>query len=487
MGKHFLSVLGTGLYEYTNYYCDEGNYETDYVQQALLKLKVGQIGPEDRISIFLTSDSRERNWENRSYTEWEINNAKAKGKCLPEMKEGLGSVLTREYGACVDRAEDCLIPIGANEDELWEIFQVIFSRIGEDEELYIDITHSLRNIPVQMLAVIAYARVIKNVQVKGIYYGAFEVGKRMENGMKEAPIMDLITFLELLDWSQAANTFVKYGNSEQIYDLYHEQKQRTKIKQSELHLVVKEIRNLTHGLEMSQGCYCPDKNKRTGALNAYKRYKDAYDSMKRKDNSGAAKKSRQRDFIKPLGELLDVVDKRVRVFDVETNFDMGMAAVQWAIDNKNTQQGFTALEETVKTFLCNYYGLDELNYNNREQISKDICRKIFYACKGKDNDQLSREKREELYREWYLDKQEKKTDKDFTKELPVIHEIFLTLPVDLAMLVQETGNRRNNMNHFGFSNIGINSEKYEKDLQKYFNEFQEIIERMKGLREENNK
>lgn len=95
----------------------------------------------------------------------------------------------------------CMIPIGANEEELWEIFKNIFETIGQEEELYIDITHSLRNIPIQLLAVISYARAIKNVTVNGIYYGAFEVGKFNEEGVKEAPILNLLTFLDILDWS----------------------------------------------------------------------------------------------------------------------------------------------------------------------------------------------------------------------------------------------------------------------------------------------
>lgn len=155
----------------------------------------------------------------------------------------------------MDEIDECVIPVGATEDELWSVFQIMYSHIREGEELYIDITHSLRNIPIQMLSVIAFARVVKKVTVNGIYYGAFEVGNINEQGIKEAPIFDLITFLDILDWSQAASSFVKYGDSEQIVDLYKKNSKRLPLKTMELYKVISELQNITRGLETSRG-YC---------------------------------------------------------------------------------------------------------------------------------------------------------------------------------------------------------------------------------------
>ena len=42
MGKHFISVLGTGNYSETIYKCDEGEHKTAFIQEALLKLKFGE-------------------------------------------------------------------------------------------------------------------------------------------------------------------------------------------------------------------------------------------------------------------------------------------------------------------------------------------------------------------------------------------------------------------------------------------------------------
>lgn len=51
MGKHFLSVLGTGEYKKAIYSCDGRKVETPYVQEALLKLKFDTWELEDKISI----------------------------------------------------------------------------------------------------------------------------------------------------------------------------------------------------------------------------------------------------------------------------------------------------------------------------------------------------------------------------------------------------------------------------------------------------
>ena len=40
--------------------------------------------------------------------------------------------------------------------------------------------------------------------------------------------------------------------------------------------------------------------------------------------------------------LLSRIDESIADFNVDTNLEMGMATVRWAIDKKNIQQGFTA-------------------------------------------------------------------------------------------------------------------------------------------------
>ena len=477
MGKHFLTVLGTGVYKNTEYFSEEGGYETSFIQEAVLKLKLSEWNPGDKITVFITEESKNRNWLNRPFTEREIEEAKEKGEELPEIKIGLEQILKEQYEGCI---ESCIIPVGANEEELWEIFRNIFDTISQEEELYIDITHALRNIPIQLLAVISYARAIKNVTVSGIYYGAFEVGKFNEKGVKAAPILNLLTFLDILDWSQAANEFIKYGNSDQIVDLYHEQKRRIGVRQPELSKVVMELQSITHGLETSRGYFDKENaaryKKGKSILESYKQYEETFEIMEKKDRKEHDRKKQQKSSIEPLNELFHTINEKVKIFQVETNLELGLAAIKWAVENKKTQQGFTALEETMKTFLCNHYGFPEAEELYRDKICKSACIMLYMNFQGKKAGECTEEFRRAIYLGW---KEERKEWGIAPEILEEAENIFLTIPERMLFMCHEISDCRNSMNHFGYSNKGNYSYKdLEGKLEKYYNELLQMIEDM---------
>ncbi len=70
MRTHFLSVLGTTLYEPAVYdfQGDSGATEQEFVQIALMERFAGQLKDGGKITILLTDGAREKNWENRVYT-----------------------------------------------------------------------------------------------------------------------------------------------------------------------------------------------------------------------------------------------------------------------------------------------------------------------------------------------------------------------------------------------------------------------------------
>ena len=477
MSRHFLTVLGTGLYQEAEYYCEEGRCKTSYIQKAVLDLKLSDWEQGDKVTVFVTEDSKNRNWINRTYTDKEREDAQKRGEELSEIKIGLEEVLKDKYE---DSMQICMIPIGANEEELWEIFKNIFEAIRQDEELYIDITHALRNIPIQLLAVISYARAIKNVTVSGIYYGAFEVGKFNEKGVKEAPILNLLTFLDILDWSQAANEFIKYGNSDQIVDLYNEQKRRIGVRQPELSKVVMELQSITHGLETSRGYFDKENaaqyKRGKSILESYKQYEETFELMEEIDKKQQDRKKQQKSSIEPLNELFHTINEKVKIFQVESNLELGLAAVKWAVENKKTQQGFTALEETMKTFLCNYYGLPEAEEKYRDKICKSVCITLDMKFQKKKPGEFTEQFRRSVYHDW---KEERKGAEIEPEILEKAENIFLTIPERMLFMCHEISDCRNSMNHFGYSNKGNYSYKdLERKLEKYYNELLEMIECM---------
>ena len=192
--------------------------------------------------------------------------------------------------------------------------------------------------------------------------------------MTEAPIFDLLTFLDILDWSQAASSFIRYGNSDEIKALCDAQKKK---ESNELRKVINDLSDITQGLETSRGCFREEKGPGVpgvSVLKSYRSYKKYYESMRKAERK--AKKAQagktQKKPIDPLTKLFDVINDKLKVFDVEDNLTFGFAAIEWAIENKKTQQGFTALDETIKTWLCRRYGLNEYLKRHREGICKMV-------------------------------------------------------------------------------------------------------------------
>lgn len=84
------------------------------------------------------------------------------------------------------------IPDGKDEDEMWEIFSTIFSQLQENDELYIDLTHSFRYLPMLLLVLSNYAKFFENISVNHISYGNFEARNKDTN---EAPQLTFCPFL----------------------------------------------------------------------------------------------------------------------------------------------------------------------------------------------------------------------------------------------------------------------------------------------------
>ena len=496
-GRHFLSVLGTSNYSKVTYRCDEGTLATEYIQEAVLKLKMLNergFGADDRITIFVTKEAYRLNWLDRDYTDRELKQMGA-GKETAR-KTGLYSILQKEFGITEESVR--FIPLGATEDELWDIFNIMYDEIQDEEELYVDITHSLRNIPIQMLSVITYARTLKNINVAGIYYGAFEAKVQNEAGETEAPIFDLVTFLDILDWSQAAGSFVRYGNSDEIKALFDIQKVKRSNKMADSYKVVNDLYDITQGLETSRGCHVPDKKGVPGGsvLNSYRSYEQNYKAMQKrvgKQEEAQARKNR----IEPLSKLFDVIHDKLGIFDVEDNLAFGFAAIDWAIENKKTQQGFTALDETIKTYLCCRYGLNEYLEKHREGIAKSICNLVNNEMRQKESGkELTAEAREDIFRKWEIawemrwgrEQNGKDAEPDTVtpeQERKAARMLTMELPVELAELTSAISSRRNSMNHFGYSNIyQFGCRKLYEDLKEYYGRFRQMIAPAKEREEE---
>lgn len=233
MSIHIISVLGTSLYEPVYYQGKKEPIETEFIQAAVINEYKEQLKDGGKVTIFVTDFSETRNWNDRIYSgrdaefaaKW-ISDKKGSVK-EGEKKTGLHSVILEQFPEIADRVECVKIPDMKNEAEIWDVFGKIYDCIDEKDDLVFDITHSFRSIPMLAVTVINYAKVLKQCHLEAVYYGAYDAeDNSVEEGKKCAPIIDLTTFNEILEWTYAADSFVNYGNVNKMKEVYKDRIRR---------------------------------------------------------------------------------------------------------------------------------------------------------------------------------------------------------------------------------------------------------------------
>ena len=74
MAKHFISVLGTSTYTECIYFQEDKEVQTAFIQEASLEICFEEVNEDDKITIFITESAKVRNWENRKYSQSDIDN-----------------------------------------------------------------------------------------------------------------------------------------------------------------------------------------------------------------------------------------------------------------------------------------------------------------------------------------------------------------------------------------------------------------------------
>jgi len=111
------------------------------------------------------------------------------------------------------------IPHGDAPGDLWVIFDELADALrigedGEDTEVVLDITHGFRAQPFFGAAVVSFLRAVESRPASlRVVYGAFE---QVDEQAGEAPVWDVTTFVELLDWTNALLLFLRTGRAEDV-------------------------------------------------------------------------------------------------------------------------------------------------------------------------------------------------------------------------------------------------------------------------------
>ncbi|MDA8972505.1 TIGR02221 family CRISPR-associated protein [bacterium] len=126
-----------------------------------------------------------------------------------------------------------LIPYGLNVEEQWNTFNIlteVFQDLGEGEEIFLDVTHAFRSLPIFSMTSLFYLQDVlqKSVKLKGIYYGMLETSKEFNN---KAPIVDLSLILKIQEWVKGAHSFLNYGKGYLLADLLENKSQAVVLNQ----------------------------------------------------------------------------------------------------------------------------------------------------------------------------------------------------------------------------------------------------------------
>lgn len=223
--KVFISFLGTGLYREAVYeFAGKRPDPTRFVQEALVWHLCSDWSAEDQVIVFCTEGAKAANWEDKEDKE-------EKG----ERVQGLKTILHRLKEAeelQVNIQETILISEGFNESQVWEIFNKVYEVLEEGDEIYFDMTHSFRAIPLFATVLFNFAKVMKRTTLRGVYYGAFEalgpgylLEKKYPNPSdRVCPIVDLSQVVALQQYTAVAHELEQYGRIKGLNELLRDTK-----------------------------------------------------------------------------------------------------------------------------------------------------------------------------------------------------------------------------------------------------------------------
>lgn len=349
--KVFISFLGSSNYGACHYYCHDG-YESEsvrYVQEATLKyLLQKDVWKEDDVAyIMLTQVAEYKNWKDN----WQQDRD---GNVI--VQAGLQTRLQEAHFPFAIKTIEQL-PEGNTEDEIWEIFNRIYEVLEEGDELYFDITHGFRYLPMLVLVLCNYAKFLKNVLLKFISYGNFEGRNKVTN---EALLVNLLPIAALQDWTDASASYLQSGNIGKIVELA----------QTELRPILRKAKGTDKTASSLKDYIVVMQKIIEQHVSCRGRDLIKAETIKRmRDKSADAL---EREIIPPLQPVLQKLNASFCDYHADENVENGFLAVRWCLNNNLYQQAITLLQETMVTYFCTI-----VNYNWETREDREIVSEAF--------------------------------------------------------------------------------------------------------------
>ncbi|GAB4304450.1 MAG: hypothetical protein Fur0025_46200 [Oscillatoriaceae cyanobacterium] len=324
-----ITFLGTGKYQPTGYKWGDEIVETPYVAEAIC-----QFFQPDSVAVFVTQEAKAMHWEQ------------------------LSNRLNGRFSA-----QDIPIPSGQSETEIWQIFDAVVDAVEPGSQVMFDITHAFRSIPMLVLLAAAFLQKARSVEIKGVYYGAFEFNN------PQAPIVDLTPAIKLLDWLTATDKFIDTGSSAEFGKLlstiqqdFYTQKKQAELKPTKLKSFGITIENISRTLD-------------------YVRPMGLLDEAAKLENIPAEQlKTEVGAFAKPFELLLGQIQQDYGQFalansrkaDPKTVLKQQFLLLRWYVEKGFGDRATVLAREWIVSVLCLAQNANYLNRDKRKLIENQL-------------------------------------------------------------------------------------------------------------------
>lgn len=318
-----MSVLGTGVYNECIYKGRKLSTSTRFVQEATLN-DVGAMdwSENDAVCILLTKNARELNWKR------EI--CERNGQPY----EGLEFVLNNMHLAC--GINDVDIPDGKNSDEMWKVFNRVYDLLRDDDELYLDLTHAFRYLPMLLMVLGNYTKFLKKAKIVYMSYGNYEARiQSQKKSVSVAPIIDLLPLVEIQNWTDSASAFKETGRVEVLSRLMNDIISQTEDKKFKGHLTILQKDLMDFQLQLETCC-----GKQICSGEVASEILTYIDRVFKNECFPVAARP-----------MLDSVRELVSPF-ASRSIDNIRSAIQWCKRFGLVQQGYTLCQEGLITVVC---------------------------------------------------------------------------------------------------------------------------------------
>jgi CRISPR-associated Csx2 family protein len=460
--KLLLSFLGTNNYLECNYYQenqpDKKVDDVKYIQEALVKLYCKDFSNQDQVLMLLTEKAEQMNfWDDGQY------NKETKHLDLPNI--GLNSKLqklqTEGFQFTISHKR---IKEGFSQVEIWSIFETVAGEIQEGDQIIFDITHAFRFLPMLGIVLLNYLKVTKNITVLGIHYGAFEkLGSFQEVFAldikdRNAPIIDLNTLLEFQSWTSAVNSFIKFGETNELRDA-SQSKIKSVIAESrgsdlaakDLKYVIDQLSILTSNLQTNRLNILLDQD--------FTIFKEKIEKLPESDIA-----------VKPFKQILKLIENKVSPIITSKEL-IWLESAKWCLEHKLVQQAYTQLQEGLLTYSMQLF---EMEINSKSEL-KSLFEKHLAPITPERRDITHRLFFSSLLNFIYKTSQNKLKESSSLDLFEISKFLQTDFFIQLGRVYAHITEPRNDINHAGIRNDPMKAESLQKRIGELISQVETLL------------